>query len=137
MKTAIAISMMLALAMLSGCRTTSRQGGIVPVNEEFSMTVPKSNTVKQGGDTTITLSLNRGAYFKRDVQLDIKTEGISATPTSVLVKASDKPDVHFQIAVARDAALGEYRVTVKATPTTGEPTGEPTSTDFTVKVVAE
>lgn len=137
MRTAIAIATILALTALAGCRTTSRQGGIASMNEEFTMTAPSSNTVKQGGEATITISLNRGAHFKRDVQLDLKTEGIGVTPTSVLVKASDRPDVHFQIAVARDAALGEYRVTVKGTPASGEPAGEPTSMDFTVKVIAQ
>src|ERR1035441_5716676 len=51
MKTLIAICMMLALMAGSGCQSTkvSGQGGIVPVNEEFNITVPASNTVKQIG----------------------------------------------------------------------------------------
>ncbi len=133
MKTLTSICLVLAGLTLSGCWTTSHQGGVVSVDEQFSITVPNSTTVKQGADTTITISLNRGAYFKRDVQLDLATEGIRVTPASVSIKASDKPDAHFQIAVARDAALGEYRVSVKGTPTTGEPT----STAFTVKVVTD
>jgi hypothetical protein len=135
MKTLIAICMMLALMAGSGCQSTkvSGQGGIVPVNEEFNITVPASNTVKQGAETTIAVSLNRGAYFKRDVQLDIQAEGIRVTPSNVLIKASDKPDVKLHIAADRDAALGEYPVSVKGTPTIGEPT----SIKFTVKVVAQ
>jgi uncharacterized membrane protein len=137
MKSAIAIVTILALMTVSGCwfggTKESAQGGIVPQDEGFSITVPKSNTVKQGADIAVTVSLNRGAYFKQDVDLDIKTDGISVTPTSVLIKASDKPDVKLQIAVSRDAAIGEYRVTVKGTPKTGEPA----STEFTVKVVAQ
>ena len=135
MKTLIAICMMLALMAGSGCQSTkvSGQGGIVPVNEEFNITVPASNTVKQGAELTVVVSLSRGAYFKRDVQLDIKANGISVTPNSVLIKASDKPDVNLHIAAERDAALGEYSVSVTGTPTVGEPT----STTFTVKVVAQ
>jgi len=34
---------------------------------------------------------------------------------------------------AVDAAIGDYRVSVKGTPTTGEPT----STEFLVKVIAQ
>jgi uncharacterized membrane protein len=136
MKTAIVIFLMLASMTVSGCwlegTTDSPQGGIVPKDEGFSITVPTSNTVTQGAGLTVTVSLNRGADFKRDVKLDIKTEGITVTPTSVLVKASDKSDVHFRIVVASDAALGEYRISVKGTPETGEST----STVFTVKVVA-
>ena len=111
----------------------SPQGGIIPRDEGFSINVPSSNTIKQGEDKAVTVSLNRGAYFKQDVRLDIKTEGISVTPTNVLVKASDKSDVQLHIVVSSDAALGEYRVSVKGTPETGEPT----STEFTVKVVAK
>lgn len=137
MKTAIAILTMLALITVSGCAGTTKspKGGIVPQDEGFSITVPTSTTVKQGASMAVTVTLNRGDYFKRDVQLEInvKPEGISVTPTSVLVKASEKPEVQLQIAAARDAALGDYRVSVKATPETGEPT----STTSTVTVIAQ
>jgi uncharacterized membrane protein len=135
MKIATAMFVVLAGMTVYGCgfgTQDSPQGGIVPKDEEFSVTVPTSNTVKQGANKTVTVSLNRGAYFKRDVRLEIQTEGISVTPTNVLIKASESPDVRLQIAVAKDAALGEYRVTVRATPEAGDPT----ATAFTVKVVA-
>ena len=138
MKSAIAIFMMLALITVSGCwfggTKDSPKGGIVPQDEAFSITVPTSSTVKQGENLTVIVSLNRGAYFKRDVTLDInvKPEGVSVTPISVLVKASEKPEVNLQVLAARDAALGEYRVYVKGTPETGQPT----STETKVKVVA-
>ena len=135
MKTLIAMFMMLALMAGSGCQSTkvSEQGGIAPVNEEFNITVPTPNTVKQGAETTIIVLLSRGAYFKQDVQLDIKADGISVTPSNVLIKASDKPDVNLHIAAERDAALGEYSVSVTGTPTVGEPT----KATFTVKVVVQ
>ena len=125
----------LSLLVATGCRTTnvSGDGGVITLNEQFSITVPAENTVKQGMEAPITITLNRGAYFKRDVQLEIKTEGIRVTPTSVLVKASDKPEVQLQIGAAREAALGEYRVTVTGTPTTGHPA----VTLFIVKVIAQ
>jgi uncharacterized membrane protein len=135
MKTAFAMSMMLALTTVTGCWTQdSPQGGIQPKDEEFSITVPTSIKVDQGADKSVTVSLNRGAYLKQNVQMDIKADGgISVTPTSVLIKASDKSELQLKIVVARDAAIGEYRVSVKGTPETGKPT----STDFTVKVVAQ
>jgi uncharacterized membrane protein len=61
-----------------------------------------------------------------------KGEGITFDPAKVIVKTSDKPDVQLKIAVAKDAALGEYKVSVTGTPTTGEPA----SVEFNVKVVA-
>ena len=134
-KTLVATFMALTLLTAIGCRTTnvSSKGGVVAVNEEFSITVPASTTVKQGADTTITIALNRGPYFKRDVELKIKAEGIKLTPSSILVKASDKPDLQIQITATREAALGEYRVSVSGTPATGKQA----TTAFIVKVVAQ
>jgi uncharacterized membrane protein len=133
MKTAGALVALLVLA--SGCTTTknSEKGGIVPIDEGFSITVPASCTLKQGATTAIDISLNRGAYFKRDVDLIINTDGISVTPSYVLIKASDKAELKFQITAPRDAAIGEYRVTVKGIPATGEKA----STVFIVKVTAQ
>ena len=103
------------------------------MDEQFSITVPAETTLKQGTETPINVVLNRGPYFKRDVQLDIRTEGINVTPNSVLVKASDSPEVQLQIVASRQAALGEYRVTVTGTPTTGKPA----VTLFIVRVIAQ
>ena len=103
------------------------------MDEGFSITVPKSSTVQQGDETTVPIVLNRGADFKRDVQLDMRTEGIKVMPDSVLVKASDKPEVYCHIRVPREAALGDYRVFVTGTPTTGKPA----STVFVVTVTAQ
>jgi len=89
--------------------------------------------VKQGETQDVTISLQRGENFKRDVTLEFKpTKGISVEPTEALVKASDRPDVHLRIAAAKDAAIGEYRVYVKGKPKTGQST----EMDFTVKVVS-
>ena len=137
MKSAIAIFITLALVAVCGCSFTTKspQGGIVPQDEGFSITIPTSITVKQGASMAVAVSLARGAYFKQDVELDIavKPAGISVIPTDVLVKASEKPDVELQIVAAREAALGDYRVTVTATPETGKPT----AAEFTVTVVVQ
>ncbi|MBM4163816.1 MAG: hypothetical protein FJ222_05190 [Lentisphaerae bacterium] len=73
----------------------------------MAITVPSSSTLKQGASTTLAIALNRGASFKRDVQLYINTDGISVTPSYVLIKASDKAEMSFQLTAARDAAIGE------------------------------
>lgn len=133
MKTLIAIFMMAGMIAVSGCwSTSSNQGGTVAVDESFSITVPSSVTIKQGEEAAVNISLNRGAYFKRDVQLDLKANGISLTPSNVMVKASDKAEAKVQIAVSKTAAIGEYRVSVLGTPATGQTA----STTFTVKVVS-
>jgi uncharacterized membrane protein len=102
--------------------------------EGFKISTPTFDTkIKQGETKNVTISLDRGEYFKRDVSLEIRpSKGISVEPTKVLVKGSDNPEVQLQIAAASDANLGEYRVHIKGIPETGEPT----STEFTVKVVA-
>ena len=135
MKIPTLMFMMIAALATTGCHPTqvSSQGGITPINEQFSITVPQSETIKQGSSDAITITLNRGDYFKRDVDLVVSATGISVTPGDVLVKASDKPDVQFQITVSRDAAIGEYPVTVTGTPTSGSAT----STVFKVEVVAQ
>ncbi|HBC86416.1 MAG TPA: hypothetical protein DCZ94_05630 [Lentisphaeria bacterium] len=133
MKTLIAICMMMTLITASGCwSSTSSQGGIVAADETFSITVPSSSTIKQGEVATVAVTLNRGAAFKQDVQVDIKADGISVTPKYIMVKASEKPEAKVQISVAKDAALGDYIVNVKATPATGKSA----STACTVKVVS-
>ena len=133
MKTAITIVMTLALAALSGCESTSPRGGTLSKDEGFRIAVPTFDTdVKQGEVRTVTVSLHRGADFKQGVALRIQaSEGISVDPTDIQVKASESPDVQLRITTTKDTALGAYRVSVKGTPKTGEPT----STAFTVKVV--
>jgi uncharacterized membrane protein len=135
MRTAISFTIALALSVVVGCQSSGSRGGGASKDEGFRISVPGSQTdVKQGELQTVAVSLHRGDYFKQDVKLEMKTtKGISVEPTSVLVKAGDKPDVQLRIAAGKDAPLGEYRVYVKGTPGTGEPT----SADFNVKVVAQ
>jgi uncharacterized membrane protein len=132
MKTAITTVATLTLTALFGCQSP-RGGGMSP-GEGFKIGVPTFDTeIKQGEMKTVTVSLHRGESFKRDVELEIRgSKGISVDPTDVTVKASDRPDVQVRIEAARDAAIGEYHVYVKGTPTTGEAT----SVAFKVKVVA-
>ena len=134
MKTARAFVTMLALAVVSGCQSAGPRGGGVSRDEGFKIAVPTfESTVKQGELQTVAVSIQRGEYFKRDVRLQIKaSKGIGVDPTNIMVKASDKPDVQLTVTASKDAALGEYRVYVTGTPDTGQPT----SAEFKVKVVA-
>jgi uncharacterized membrane protein len=134
MKKVIMIVVTLALVTVYGCQSSSSRGGSVLKGEGFKIAVPTYDTeVKQGDVRTITVSLERGESFKQDVRFQINTtKGISVDPTNILVKANEKPDVQLQIMVPKDAALGEYSVSVKGTPETGEPT----STSFDVQVVS-
>ena len=132
MKTAITIAMSLSLMIVLGCE--SPRGGGMSGGEGFKIVTPTFTTqIKQGETESVTISLNRGDYFKRDVTLEIKaSKGISVEPTKAVVKGNEQPDVHIRITAAKDADLGEYKIFVKGTPETGEAT----STEITVKVVA-
>jgi uncharacterized membrane protein len=134
MKIAISMMMTLVLAAVSGCQSSSERGGGMTQDVGFKIAVPTFSTqVKQGETKDVTVSLERGQYFKQDVKLEIKaTPGITVEPTKASVKASDTPDVQLRVSAAKDAAIGGYQITVKGTPTTGEPT----STEFNVTVVA-
>jgi uncharacterized membrane protein len=127
----VVLTMVLA-AVSSG--TSSPKGGSVAKGEGFKISVPTFDVkAKQGEIEVVTIKLKRGKFFKRDVTLDIAFDkGISVEPAKVVVKAGDKSEVDLTIKVPKNAPLGGYTVEVKGTPTTGEPT----SVQFTVKVIA-
>jgi uncharacterized membrane protein len=137
MKNVIATTIVLTLILATvSSGTDSPKGGSALKGEGFKIAVPTFNTkIKQGETQNVTISLERGDSFKQDVTLEIKLfkgEGITFDPAKVLVKAGDKPDVQFAIAVPKNAAIGEYKVSVTAIPTTGEST----ATEFNVNVIA-
>ena len=131
MKTTLLIVMALAVTVVLGCE--SPRGGSMSGGEGFKIGTPTFTTqVKQGETESVTITLHRGEYFKRDVTLEINaSKGISVEPTQAIVRGNEKPDVHLRITAAKDADLGEYKVYVKGTPERGEAT----STEITVKVV--
>ena len=132
MKIAIVTMMTLALSLVAGCG--SPEGGGMSADQGFRLSTPFFTTdIQQGDRMTVTVTVKRDEFFKEDVKLQATASpGIHIDPTHVVVKASDSPDVQFQIRAPKDAALGEYRVYVKGTPETGQPT----STEIKVKVVA-
>jgi len=134
MKTAIKIMLILSLAAFYGCQSSSPRGGSVLKGEGFNIAAPTFTTeIKQGETQNVTLSVQRGAYFKHDVKLEMEAaKGISIEPTKVVVEASESPDVQVRITAPKEAALGVYSVSVIGTPKTGEST----STEFNVKVVS-
>ena len=128
-----AISILLALFLIAAVGCESPRGGGPAGGEEFRIRVPAFDTrVQQGSSEYTTVTLNRGRHFRRDVDLEFRaTEGIHISPTSTTVRAGDSPDVQLRIEAPREAALGEYRIHVRGVPDRGEPT----STEFRVRVV--
>lgn len=134
MKIAMGIMTVATLVLVAVVGCMSPRGGGMSGDEGFKISVPTFTTdVKQGDRQTISVTVQREKFFKQDVKLQISaSKGITVAPTDVLVKASDTPEVQLQIAAPKDAALGEYRVHVKGTPTTGLPA----AIEINVKVVA-
>ena len=134
MKSAIGSAIVMSLFVIVAMGCESPRGGGMAGGEGFKIVTPVLTTqVKQGETQQVTISLNRGEYFKRDVTLAINaSSGISVEPAQALVKGSDTPDVHIRVTAAKNANLGEYKIFVKGTPSTGEAT----STEIKVKVVS-
>lgn len=124
------------LAFGVGCQSSSSpRGGSVLKEQGFAISAPTyfATTIKQGETQSVPISLKRGAQFKQDVKVKIENStGLSVEPTSATIKASDSPDLQLRITAAPNAALGDYRVIVRAAPETGEPT----SSIITVRVVS-
>ena len=132
MRRSPAVVFMLASALMAGCNVSSPRGGGMTPDDGFRLIVPHPLQLQQGSAETINVAIDRGDNFKQDVKLSVKgAPGISADPATSTIKASARPDAQIKLAVAKDAALGEYRVSVTGTPSSGEPT----MTEFRVKVV--
>jgi len=124
MRAVIALAATLTLVSLCcGCRTSSAQGGAMEDEQGFKILVRRLTlNLDQGDVKTTPISLKRGDYFKQDVHLRITVpENLTIDPNNLVIQASDKPDVELKITAATDAALGKYRIAIKATPETGEP----------------
>jgi uncharacterized membrane protein len=126
-----------AVIAVAGCNR-SPQGGDTQrtdANSTFRISAPAMATsIKQGDKETANLSISRGSDFKRDVQLAVKApNGITARLNKDRITASEGTEFNVTLDVAKDAPLGDHKVTVTGTPDGG---GAPTSVDFTVKVTA-
>lgn len=133
MKTAFAIMVALGL-IIAGCKSASPRGGGATQETGFKIIVPATTTnIQQGETLNVSITLDRGESFKQDVKLAVKApKGITVEPLSERVKASSVPEVQLRVTAGKNTALGEYPVTIKAVPEKGEPT----STEFNVRVVA-
>jgi uncharacterized membrane protein len=145
MKRACAVLITSALMVFLGCnqsepggpgaRRTDNKSPVTgsPKNETFRVSVPATEpSLKQGEQKEVDIAVNRSKDFKQDVTLTFKGDkGVTVTPPSATVKASDKDTtVKVKVAAEKDAPVGEATVQVTAKPETGDPT----SAEFKVKV---
>jgi uncharacterized membrane protein len=122
----------LSAIWLTGCMQSS-EGGTPGTKANFKIEGPlTSETIKQGNQDTIKLSLNRGSDFKKDVKISVDAPAkIKADLSKSMVKASEETDFTMTIAVDKEAPIGDHVVKVTGTPEGG---GAATHLDVKVKV---
>ena len=111
----------------------SSEGGTPGTKANFKIEGPlTSETIKQGNQDTIKLSLNRGSDFKKDVKISVDAPAkIKADLSKSMVKASEETDFTMTVAVDKEAAIGDHVIKVTGTPEGG---GAATHLDVKVKV---
>src|SRR5262249_46453305 len=107
---------------LTGCNTSPEGGGTG--ENTFKVQAPTlTTTIKQGDTDTVKLTVKRGRDFKQTVKLTATDpEGISSTFEPDVVKGTGDEDVNLRIKVAKDAPVGERRITIKGAPEKGDST---------------
>jgi uncharacterized membrane protein len=128
---------LLSLAALTaitfaGCQQSS-EGGTPGTKANFKLEGPVTGeTIKQGEQDTIKLSINRGSDFKKDVKLKAEApDKIKAELSKPMIKASEDTEFTMTVSVDKDAPIGDHIVKVTGTPEGG---GSPTHLDVKVKV---
>ena len=118
-KALLLVAGLIAMVSLAGCDKSATGGGAG--DQTFKLVVPSTNTtVKQGEAQLVNVSVERGAGFKQSVKLDMKAPaGLEVEPAGIIVKAGDKDAVQLTVRAAKDVALGEQKIMVKATPDQG------------------
>jgi hypothetical protein len=126
-----------------GCENKSPPGGpgapkpsgtaptVGTPDNTFTVSVP-SATLKQGESKTITVSIKRGTNFDQDVKLEVENapQGVTFKFDESTLRAS-ATEVHLTIDASKDAALGEHKVMIAATPARA---GTATQTEMKVEV---
>jgi len=125
-----------ALAGLVGCNQSDPGGKTnsnTPSKQTFKVKAPATGTtIKQGDKQTVKLTIDRGSEFKEAVNLKVDNpKGISVELDPKKVKSGDPETVTATVSVDKDAAVGEHKVKVTATPETGN------ATDVEFKVTVE
>ena len=131
-----------ALAVV-GCENKSPPGGpgavkpdgstprVTTPENAFKVSVP-SVDLKQGESKTVAVTITRGTNFDQDVKLEVAgpPQGVTVKFDDATLKAGAK-EVHMTVDAANDAALGEHKVHLTATPARSGPA---TTAEFKVEV---
>jgi hypothetical protein len=111
----------------------AHDAGIGTAENTFRISLPTLETgLKQGETKAVKISISRGKNFDQDVNLALSglPKGVTATPASPVIKASDK-EIDVSFVADKDAAVGNHTVHVTATPAKD---GAATSADLKIEV---
>jgi uncharacterized membrane protein len=122
----------LSVIAIAGCQQSS-EGGTPGTRANFKIEGPMTaETIKQGSQDTIELSINRGSDFKKDVSLKADApDKIKAQLSKSMVKASEETGFTMTVSVDKEAPIADHVIKVIGTPEGG---GSPTSLDVKIKV---
>ncbi len=133
MKSLCAGLLVAAVLTSVGCEKKGTQGGpgatgatdkkpvVGQAEETFTLDVPNFSTkLKQGEAKQVAISIRRGKNFDEDVTLKFENvaKGVTIEPASPVIKKGDT-EAKFTVKAADDAALGDFTIKVKGTPTKG------------------
>lgn len=114
----------------------SPEGGAPGTEDSFKLSggTKLPAMIKPGDAESVKITIDRGKNFHRSVRLETKApDAVAATLDRNLVKDGESPDVNVRLRPKENAAPGDYKVQVTATPDNGSPT----TLELTVKVVAK
>lgn len=94
----------------------------VVVKDSFTFKLPSRVELKQGTETTVPVEIVRAGKFTSDVALTFSDfpSGVSIEPTTSVIKSADAA-TRFQLTATKEAAVGNFNVTITGTPVDGIP----------------
>lgn len=136
MKRMLMTTVVLVAATLVGCNQSERGGKVgdrTPGNQTFRVSAPgTATTIKQGEKQSVKLTVDRGKEFKETVTLKAEpSTGLTVELEPKKLRPGDPETVTATVGVGKEAALGDHKIKVTATPETGN------ATDVEFKVTVE
>ncbi|MDP1564193.1 MAG: hypothetical protein Q8M16_22650 [Pirellulaceae bacterium] len=92
----------------------------VVVKDSFTFKLPTRVELKQGTDTTVPVEIVRAGKFVSDVSLTFTDfpSGVSIEPITSVIKSTDAA-TRFQLTATKEAAVGQFNITITGTPVDG------------------
>jgi len=115
-------ALLVASVVLTGCLRGDADKA--PAADSFTLKPPSTPTAIKPGETqTVKVTLNRGKDFKQDVKLTVADlpKGITVDLGDATVKSTGNGESEVKIKADNDAAPGEAKLTITATPDKGQP----------------